>query len=680
MDQKKKGFKFDFNKVLIMFAIIPMLFVALVLGCVLALNSSKELQKSARNSFIAMIDQIGVAIDYSTSNAETTMRSFATAPIIKEALLNPDDAAIQAKAEEYTVETFGKLSGWEGIYLADWNSKVLTHPAAPVVGRVMREGDRLEELRNAMLTAENGFYNVGIITSPASGELIMSFYLPIFDGDKPIGYIGAGTFINDTAAMFTDISGLNVSSAYVYIVDNQGTMLSHPDETKIGNPVENAAVKGVIAKLEAGEHPTTDCVEYDYKGAKKYDAYYVGDGERYVAILTADKNDVLASVNKMVIVLVVTTIASLLAFGVISILFAKKISSPLEKVSKVLDETAKGSLTADTEVSAHIYETKMLIDSAKTLQSVLGETINSAKSISGELNTSAVTVDSTANDCNKGLAQISSAMEDLANGATSLATNVQDINSDVINIGIAIDDITASTNELTESSATINTANNDAQENIAKVADSSVKSVESIKNISEQIKETNNSVEKIQDAVDLISSIANQTNLLALNASIEAARAGEAGKGFAVVATEIKNLSEQSNSSATEIRSLVQEIVEKSSVSVKLSAEVETTIKEEQEYISVTQDKFKVLDDEIKSSISQISEIGSKISALNDAKVNITSAVSDLSAISEENAASNQEVSASIIHIKELMDEITNESGLTKSKAIELGDTVSYFN
>lgn len=674
----KKGFRFDFNKIILLFATVPLLCGVIILSIVLIGTSSKEVKTVTNDSMKSLVDDTGVGVDHYIALGEETLQTFVTAPIVMEYLKNPEDAELAAKAQQYTVDFFNSLEGWEGIYIADWNSKVLTHPAPPVVGKVMREGDRLKELQDAMLEAE-GVYNVGIITSPASGELIVSMYLPIYDGKKPIGYVGAGTYISDTAALYADVSGLNLESAYTYFVDKEGIMIAHPNEEKIGSPVENEVVKGLIAEMQAGKHPETACVQYKYKGTNKYAAYYVGVNESYIAVLTADEDDVLANVNAIRNVAIVLSVIVLIVFIIVAMCVSKIVVKPLNRVVKAIKDTANGDMNADTNIHSITYETIEIIDSAQTLQKVLQDIIGQTKDISEKLNSGAETVTDLSDRGLDSTTQISNAMEELADGAMNMAKSVQSVNEKLIVMGNAIDDITANAEELEDSSNQIKLANAEAVTYISKVADSSEKSVSAVQDINQQIMETNEAVDRIKNASEMISDIASQTNLLALNASIEAARAGEAGKGFAVVATEIKNLSDQSNQSVAEIQSIISEIVQKSEKSVRLSVEVAQLITKEKEYIKETQDKFDLLNREIGLSLEEIASISDKVDTLNDSKDIIMGAVTELGAISEENAASNEEVSASVHEITAAVENIATNASETKGDADQLKQTINYF-
>ncbi|NEL42309.1 MAG: methyl-accepting chemotaxis protein, partial [Xanthomonas perforans] len=71
------------------------------------------------------------------------------------------------------------------------------------------------------------------------------------------------------------------------------------------------------------------------------------------------------------------------------------------------------------------------------------------------------------------------------------------------------------------------------------------------------------SSKKIADIISVIDGISFQTNILALNAAVEAARAGEQGRGFAVVASEVRTLAQRSTAAAKEIKSLIDDSVER---------------------------------------------------------------------------------------------------------------------
>lgn len=677
----KKKSKFNFTVMLLLFALVPLTISIVVLNILLISEGSNQVRDEMHNAITSTINQTGIAFDYNITTNETVLKNYAAAPILKDYLKNPTDADLAKKAEDYTLEYFGKLEGWEGIYLADWNSKILTHPAPPVVGRVMREGERLKDLQDSMLAAENGILNLGIIPSPATEEglLIISMYAPIYDNGTPIGYVGGGTFVNEIASHFSDVSQLHLDSAYIYFVDKEGLMLYHPDPNKIKKTVENAAVKKVVAEIAEGKHPETECVTYEYQGVNQYAAYYVGDKERFVAVVTADESEVLAGISELRIISLIISAVIFFFFVGFVLYMARVVTKPLSRITKALDDTAKGSLNADTKINSIVYETQVIIESTQTLQRVLVDIIGKTKSISDDVNAGAEDVASLSNNSSSGAIQIVNAMEELANAATTMAENIQDINMQVVSMSNAVDNITERTEALVTSSNIIQKENDEADAYMVKVSESSSHSVEAVQNISSQIRETNVAIDKIEEAVNMIIAIANQTNLLSFNASIEAARAGESGRGFAVVADEIKLLAEQSNDSANEIKMIVANIMEQSQKSVQIAAEVARIISVEQGYIVDTQNTFGVLSKEINKSLEEIQKIADLTEGLTESKDVISNAIVELGAIAQENAASNQEVTVSINGVTESVQQIAVNSEETKKMSKDLKETIAYF-
>lgn len=673
---KKSGLSMGLT--LILFALIPMIFSALILGIVLVKNSSGGLKTSTSNSMVSLIKETGTSFDYSTSNNEAIMTAFTKAPIVKEVLLNPEDPELVANAQAYTEQFFGSLSGWEGIYIADWNSKVITHPAPPVVGKVMREGDRLVELQDAMLSAE-GVYNVGIITSPASGQLIMSMYIPVYEGDTPIGYVGAGTFVNEVAGKFSDVSSLGLGSAYIYFVDATGTMLYHPDESKIGNPVENEAVKNLVAKLAKGEHPQPECVEYLYKGAMKYAAYYVGDKESYIAVLTADEKDVLADINSVTKVTVILGIICVVIFGLISIWIAGIVSKPLTEVARSTETLSTGDVRATCDTKSNIREIKSIIDAFKSLRQALDSSMTNVKSSANALNSVILDVDKMTGKNVDSVSQINDAINEVATTSQVVAESAQDMAEKASEIGINIEKLNDNASSLYEASLTIKNANTEASDCMKSVYDGAIESVNAMQSILDKISETNTAISEIGSAIQAIESIAAQTNLLSLNASIEAARAGEAGRGFAVVADEIRTLADSSAMSAREIKQIIENIISLSKGTVDISNRVYDVVIKEQEDIENTQKKFLVLSDSVEDSISGIDTIKKMAGNLDRIKEELASATADLGAVSEELGASAQEVAASCQAVATSCSDTQNSTEQMRSVNESMSSAIDFF-
>ena len=150
-------------------------------------------------------------------------------------------------------------------------------------------------------------------------------------------------------------------------------------------------------------------------------------------------------------------------------------------------------------------------------------------------------------------------------------------------------------------------------------------------------------VQEVRGIIDTILDISSQTNLLALNASIEAARAGEAGKGFAVVADQIRELSEQTKEASNRITNIIGELTEYTDQATKSIENSSVSVDKQNEMIETTKDKFQVINSEVAELIEVINRTEDNMKQIIASTGVISENITQLSASSEEVAASSSE-------------------------------------
>ena len=182
----------------------------------------------------------------------------------------------------------------------------------------------------------------------------------------------------------------------------------------------------------------------------------------------------------------------------------------------------------------------------------------------------------------------------------------------------------------------------------------------------------------IAEINEVITSIAGQTKLLALNAAIEAARAGEQGKGFAVVAEEVRKLAEESEAAAKEISGVIQKNSEEIEHVFELTKNQQGEVRENVGQVKEAGEKFHRIMDlvaELETSIESIVEISEKVQAdcsettasvqkINDVSHTVQQKATDVSAVSEEQAASNEEIAAASQTLADLAERL--QAGVEK--------------
>lgn len=668
----------SFHMILLLLVLVPTITVSISLSIVMYNMTSREIRDSMNNSMVSYITEMGIAYDNTTETAKTIMGTFASNPDVINYLKNQDDTELGEKVQEYTKHYFGQLDGWEGIYLASWESKVLSHPTDSVVGRVMREGDRLKQLQDSMLSSD-GAYNVGIINSPASGQLIMSMYMPVMDGNVPLGYVGAGTYVHDNIRPLDNADNIGLESAYTYVVDNHGTILYHPDSGKVGGMSENEALLEVLANLGNADSKKTGTISYVYNGVKKHAAYYVGEEQHYVAVFTTDEREILTNTKRNLNIMVISAGVLILFFSALAFIVSKLIVKPLKKMVNVIEAFSKGNTDVNTDVRTMVTESRNIRDSATNFKGALRGALGAVKNASLVLKDSIDDVRAKTVDNTDKVNQINTAISEISQTSQNVAQNAQDITEQTITLSDKIDILFKNVAELDKSAGLIKTNNENAAAQMSIVMAAAQSSVDAVDGIAEKIQETNLAIDEISKCVSVIEEISSQTNLLSLNASIEAARAGEAGKGFAVVAEEIRHLSDSTAESAQEIKQIIEKVVKLSEATVDYANKVVKTTEEEQQNISDTQQQFAILSDAVTNSLDNIYDIKNVTDILENIKSHLVTATSNLGAIAEELGASAQEASANCHTVAQTCNDTELSTRMMQKADKDMMDDIEFF-
>lgn len=446
---------------------------------------------------------------------------------------------------------------------------------------------------------------------------------------------------------FTDDNDADI--AIFYGVDSKVTSLRDSNNKRM---LSLKAPDSVWEKVKTGEtykadHIDIDGVDYTgvYLPLKNYNGNIVGmlfAGEPRTAIISF--------IIQRVIALVGVTIIVLLVIAVISLMLSRKNANALVTVNRLFVSLSNGDLTmkVDPNMLKRNDEIGEMAGSVQALISKLNGIVTGLTESADQLYKSGDEMAATASQSSKATEEISSAVEDISKGAVSQAEEIQNASSYIANMGKLIEDIVEKVSNLTQAANVMGNAGDTSMNTMVELSESNDHTTEAVNKIADQIELTNESVGKIGEAAAFITNIADQTSLLALNASIESARAGEAGKGFAVVASEIQKLASQSDEAAGEIKQIIENLKQESEKTVEEMNSTKLLINEQVVKLNATRDSFVDVSDGINVSRQETAAIEVNVGSCDDARQQVNDVIANLSAISEQNAASAEETTASM--------------------------------
>lgn len=520
-------------------------------------------RKSTTNSMETVVEERSRIIENYVQEVEGVLTAYSRAGEILALLKNPTDEAAQAAAQAYTEKFSADIENLEGLYASEWNTHVLAHTNAAVVGITTREGDPLKALQDAMLAAD-GVYNTGIIISPASGQQIVSMYQAVFDeAGNPIGLVGGGVFTTGLIQLLDSLTMQGMSNAeYCMVNVGNSQYIFCEDPEKVATEAEEDYILTLCGQYAGQSANDMGYTEYKQDGEDYIATYYYMANRGWLFIVSDDAAEIFATTSNLKQIMFFFSVAALVVMLVVSVLIIKGFMSPMGAIEESIVALQNFNVADNPKIRKHTKRGDELGSIAAATDGLIG----SLQSISDTLN-----------DCSRSLNEKAESMhvssQSLADGTSDniavteqLSASMENTNALIRNVNSEIESINQLMMTIMKgieasvgtSSEVIGSASEMKQQADFAYQNGEAKLEETKEAIGEAIEKLK-SLTKINELAAEILSIAGKTNLLSLNASIEAARAGEAGKGFAVVAGSIANLAETSKSTASSIQEICGE-------------------------------------------------------------------------------------------------------------------------
>lgn len=407
---------------------------------------------------------------------------------------------------------------------------------------------------------------------------------------------------------------------------------------------------------------------------------YVDDIEGF---LTEQREQAKTQFINSILMMLGAVVVIVLISGGVALKMSHTISKPILRVTELVDKTAQLNIVRDEsyrDIAENRDETGTIARAVINLRDVLRQTVIRIKEDSEMLDQTSEDLGSITSLGTESIKGVASVIQDYASGAQDQATDAQHSAELLSELAKDIDASVERSVTLKGLTSTVGTMNRNSSASIKELSLKFSSARKATEELDANVLVLSERSTQIGDIVATIQSIAGQTNLLALNAAIEAARAGEAGRGFAVVADEIRKLAEQTSKSTDMIEGIISDILKEIGQTRNNMEFSKGAVLSASTVMDEVFEAFKAIEVSMGETLGLLDGLGMSINNIDNRKNGVMDAINGISAVTEENAASSEEIAATMETQSNLMSEINTSAQNIAGIANQLSDMITKFH
>ena len=456
-----------------------------------------------------------------------------------------------------------------------------------------------------------------------------------------------------------------IDGATIYLADQSQKILFCSKEEQIIIPED-------IAQIASG---ITEAMSEPING-RLVTCAPINNGWQF--IVEVPMNSLTSELESANILLALLIIGIIILTFIIGNIFARSFSKPILKLVNLMQKAEKGDFTV--QMSGYKKdEVGQLCHSFNEMMRQTGELLKQTQHVVTDTLGSSHSLQNTIFETVNNIEQLTIGISDLAEGTMKQAQDTQKTNGSMNELAQHIYTVKQKTSDIIASTVGATTMIEKASDTMKALNTTMSDSL----NVAEEIGLSMNALnilnKNINHIMQMVENISEETNLLALNASIEAARAGEAGKGFSVVAKEVRRLADQSKQSVGEVRQTLTTMENHMSETLSLVEESRVTFNTQEKVVKETYEVFYSIIDILQHMSNELLQVGTQVDSMEGTKVNVMQQVGRIRDVTQEAAATTQEVNSLSIHQQESMNQLTVFSEALIERMEKLNHTIQAF-